>query len=114
MRYRQLDPSGDYVIGQPFLVDSPACVRQAVLTRLKLWQGEWFVDVTDGTPYKQQILGKPNNGNPDAAIKQRILGTPGVSSIVSYSSTFDAASRSFSVQATIQTQFGTAAVQAVL
>ena len=42
MRYRPLDANGDYTVGIPFLVNSPACVGQAVLTRLKLFLGEWF------------------------------------------------------------------------
>jgi hypothetical protein len=60
MRYRTLDANGDYTFGQNganFLVNSPAAVGQAVLTRVKLMQGEWFLDQTAGTPYDTEILG---------------------------------------------------------
>jgi hypothetical protein len=84
MRYRQLDAQGDYTVGLPFLVNSPQCVAQSIKTRLKLWQGEWFLDNTAGTPWRQSILGR--SANPDAFIKQAILGTQGVTALVSYNS----------------------------
>ncbi len=114
MRYRQLDANGDYVLGQPFLQNTPATVAQAVLTRLNLWQGEWFLDTSDGTPYNQQVLGKRNGTNPDAAIKQRILGTPEVTAITSYQSAYNGATRALVVSATLTTSYGTTAVQTAL
>ena len=106
MIYRQLDQNGDYQIGQ-FIENSPATVAQAVQTRLLLWMGEWFLDITDGTPYMQGILG--HNTNYDFEIQSRILGTPGVTEMVSYSSNVDA-NRNLSVQATINTIYGQATV----
>lgn len=32
-------------------------VRQQIDIKLKLWQGEWFLDTEFGTPYLSQILG---------------------------------------------------------
>jgi hypothetical protein len=114
MHYRPLDADGDYTIGQKFLSDNPASVAQAIKTRLLLWVGEWFLDTTDGTPWKSQVLGPRAGTNPDAAIKQRILGTPGVKAIVDYSSNFDGGSRAFSVKVTVATDFGNATVTQVL
>src|SRR5580658_4367459 len=105
MRYRPLSPTGDYTIGQPFYVNNVQAVSQAISTRLKLWVGEWFVDQTDGTPYPTQILGERYNRNPDAAIKARILGTPGVTNLISYSSQFDGNTRILTVNASVQTQY---------
>ena len=116
MKYRKLDANGDYTIGTgaDFLVNSPEAVAQAISTRLKLWQGEWFIDVTDGTPWNQEILGKRNGRNPDAAIRQRILGTQGVTSIESYSSQFDGDTRGLFVTATVNTQYGQVSISEVL
>lgn len=115
MRYRRLSSDGDYVFGQGlsnFLVDSPECVAQAVQTRLALLRGEWFVDVTDGTPYSTAILGKSNKTIRDREIRARILGTPNVTEITDYSSTL--VDRALSVSATINTAFGQATVSAIL
>ena len=113
MRYRKLDANGDYVLGSnAFLVNSPETVAQAVRTRLDLWLSEWFVDTKDGTPWNERVLGKRLPGkNPDTAIKQRILGTPGVKQITGYSSSFDGDTRKFSVAATLDTIYGAATIQ---
>ncbi|EJX4360738.1 hypothetical protein OD522_005447, partial [Salmonella enterica] len=61
MRYRREDENGDYTFGRGdsgFFVDCPEAVAQAVKTRLQLWQGQWFLDVNEGTPYEQTIIGK--------------------------------------------------------
>jgi hypothetical protein len=102
MRYRPLDANGDYTIGQPWLVNSPACVAQAVSTRIKLWLGEWYVDTSDCTPWLQGIIGK-NYTNPNALIQQRIVYTPGVKTILTYSSTFTGSTRNFTISALIDT-----------
>ena len=109
MIYRQLDSNGDYQLGA-FLADSPACVAQAVQTRLNLWAGEWFLDVTDGTPYMQDILGR--NTNYDFEIKARILNTPGVVAITDYTSTVT--NRALSVQCVIQTAYAPVGINFVL
>ena len=89
MRYRELSPTGDYLFGaggQNFLVDSPEMVAQSVLTRLRLWSGEWFLDVTEGTPWMTQILGENTKSLYDLAIQSRVLQTQGVTGIKDYSS----------------------------
>lgn len=106
MRYRPLDDHGDYTVGLPFLYNSPACVGQAVLTRLLLYQGEWYLDTTDGTPWFQSILGKPYSSNLDIYVKQRILATPNVTSIVSFTSSFNGPNRTFTMTAVIATAYG--------
>lgn len=108
IRYRQLTSSGDYRFGggAVFLVDSPDAVRQAILTRLKLGVGDWFLDLDEGTDYRGSILGYGTQGTRDLEIQDRILGTPGVLEIVSYESVVDAVKRSFTVSATVSTVFG--------
>lgn len=116
MRYRRLDEDGDYTFGQGsanFLVDTPACVAQSVLTRLCLWAGEWFLDDTEGTLWLQQILSAQiKNTTPfyDQAIRSRILQTEGVTGIVEYSSELNG--RQLTVTAKINTRFGTTTITA--
>ena len=102
MKYRALDIDGDYQINQ-FYINEPAAVGQAVLTRLKLWLAEWYLDVTDGTPYLQDILGY--NTLYDLEIQERILGTPGVVEITDYNSVVSA-NRRLSVIAQLTTIYG--------
>ena len=110
-RYRTLDASGDMQFGRGggnFLVDSPQAVAQAILTRLSLWAGEWFLDLTEGTPWMQQILGKPRQpgSNPDTAIRTRILGTPYVRRITDYASAYNSTTRRWAVACQVYTAFG--------
>lgn len=108
MRYRALAAETfDYTFGQGnanFLVNSPAMVGQEVRTRLLLLRGEWFLDVTEGTPYSTQVLGKGTQASRDLAIKSRILKTAGVKQLVSYVSAV--VDRNFTVQAVIDTIYG--------
>lgn len=110
MRYRQLSPTGDYQVSPAavWLVNSPACVAQAVLTRLRLLIREWFLDLDEGLN-TDKILGVGTQGTRDAAVKTRILGTPGVVELVSYQSNVST-SRAFTVTATINTLYGEAVI----
>jgi len=110
MKYRTLSATGDYVFGRlnSFLTDSPEAVAQAIKTRLGLWTKEWFLDSSEGTDFMDKVLGYGTQGTRDAEIKGRILGTPGVTEILQYSSSVSA--RSFIVSALVQTQYGTALV----
>ena len=113
MRYRQLTADGDYMFGRlgNFLVDTPKAVAQAIMTRLMLWAGEWFLDTEEGTPYHQSILGYGTQMTRDLAIRQRILLTPGVTEIVAYSSSMGA-DRRLVVTCEVSTQYGNANIAA--
>jgi len=112
MRYRKLSPTGDYTFGTgaDFYIDSPATVAQAILTRLRLWRGEWFVNLDDGVPYYSDVLGKYTQAQRDAVIRRVVTLTPGVKSIVRYSSTYDSAARTFTVSMVVDTIYGQAVV----
>lgn len=109
MRYRKLDTNGDMVFGgsqNAFWTDVPDAVGQAVGTRLGLQAGEWFLDTTDGTNWQTGVLGNNTRSTRDVILKERILGTQGVNSLISYNSTFNGNSRAFTVSATIDTIYG--------
>ena len=108
MKYRPLDNTGDYTMGRPYLVDAIA-VGQAIKTRLLLLQGEWWEQQDDGLPLFQNILG--TTGNPrelqqvDLLVQERILGTPNVSRILEFQSSYE--SRTYSFRCIVETSFGT-------
>lgn len=115
MRVRAQDANGDYIFGRgksEFLVNSSACVAQAVLTALKLFQGEWFLDNTAGMPWVEKVLGFNTQDVYDLAIKSLVLSMQGVQAINTYSSVLSASSRKLTVTMTIATQFGTTGVTA--
>lgn len=108
MTVRRLDDeTGDIVTrGQQF-ISGQSEVAQTVLTRLRLFLGEYFRDVTDGTPWYEQILGKFVNLNAaEAALRARIANTPGVVRLISFSADFNIGNRQYSVTAGILTEFG--------
>lgn len=115
MRYRALDANGDMTFGHgqaDFLQDSPACVGQAIVTRLKLMQGEWFLDSTVGMPYATQVFIEGGRFTADRAAQRVILGTQGVTELVAYASQFGGA-RNWSAQATVDTIYGQTSIQTV-
>jgi hypothetical protein len=119
LKYRRLDGNGDYTFGgnsNDFITDSVEAVAQAIYTRLRLLEGEWWEDTSDGLPLFQQILGHFGpNGNKNAAdlvIKERILGTTGVQSITTFESDYNLSTRAYSFTCTIATDYGTTTVAA--
>ncbi|MCP9270138.1 hypothetical protein M5U04_19170 [Xenorhabdus sp. XENO-1] len=106
MRYRR-ENNGDYSFGQgdsTFLTNSPEAVAQAVKTRLDLWRGDWFLDTAEGTPYREAVLDKSYAGA--MALRERILGTEGVTEIVSLDAKRDPGTRKITLTATINTRYG--------
>jgi hypothetical protein len=117
MRYRKLDADGDYTFGggrADFLVNSPEAVGQAVLTRLQLFKGEWFVDTADGTPWQTEVLGEHTRATYDMAVRNRILSTQGVVQIDDYDSEFEPNSRKLTINCTITTAYGQTTISETL
>lgn len=113
MRYRALSPTGDYVFGRgpgAILTDSPQAVGQAAYTRLRLQLGEVFWSVDSGVPYETSIVGYGDKRDRDAVILATLLGTPGVTEVISFDSQIDISTRRYGFSATLQTLYGTAAV----
>jgi hypothetical protein len=112
MAYRPLSESGDYVIGQPLLKNTPETVAQAVMTRLKLITGEYWLNLTVGMPWLNIIGQRVSSAYYDPIIQQVILGTPGVTQVTSYSSSVTG--RNLSVICSIDTLFGSTVVASVV
>lgn len=109
MTVRKLDADGDLALGaEEFLTGYTAEeVAQNVLTRLKFFLGEWFLDTTDGTDWFGSVLGKGSVlASRESVIRQRILLTPGCAGMTAFSLTTDIATRELTVNASIVSASG--------
>lgn len=61
------------------LTRGEAAIKQRIDLRINLFLGEYFPDVTEGTPWYEQIFVKPASVTVVKSIlRERILGVPGV------------------------------------
>lgn len=109
------DTNGDFAVPFTILRDPLQAIAQSVGIRLQFIMGEWFLDVTAGLPYMQNlqqtgtpIMGtkSPNLGLIASMLRNEILNTPGISSITAFAIDFDDRSRTLSCQWSASTDFG--------
>lgn len=82
-------------------------IAQTINTRLRLFLGEYFRDVTDGTPWFQTVLTKRDTlSNKDSVIRRRIQQTPGVVRIDDFTTDYDIDARRYTITASVVTEFG--------
>ncbi len=108
MTVRKLDPiTGDIVTSGVQFITEREEVAQTIATRLRLFLGEYFRDITDGTPWFESVLGK-NKSLPqtDAVLKRRIQQTEKVIQVLSFESGYNIDTREYSVNAEVLTNFG--------
>lgn len=110
MRYRALSPTGDYTFGsgqQNFLINTPAAVAQVVTTTLRLWFQEWYLNLNDGTPWLEGVLGYHSQEMADMTIINQISNCQGVTGVTNFKSTQDPVTRAYtSVSGMLQTVYG--------
>jgi hypothetical protein len=82
-------------------------IQQNILQRIAFCLGEWYLDNTQGLPWFQQMLVKnPRQAAFDAVIQNTILGTPGVTQLLSYSATPNFLNRTASISFRAMTTAG--------
>ena len=112
LQYLMLDASYDPIFADDTSLTDLYAVNQAILTRLNLFLGEWWEDLTQGLPVFQTILGKLASSSGLAAmqlaVQQVIVGTPYVTSTSTPAVNFTDGALSITV--TVQTAFGTTTV----
>ena len=107
MTVRKLEDDGDIATSGTQFLSNQKEIAQTVTTRLRLFLGEYFRDITKGTPWFQDILGKGQSLDVrDAAIKRIVSQTSGVLSIFEFNTDFDLQKRKYSVSMGIVTPFG--------
>lgn len=108
MRYRRLTSDHEPVFGsgRNDFVTGVDAVAQAILTKIKLFQGEWWENLTEGTPMFQAILGTmpANKEAIDRILSERILAVPNVISIEELYSAIS--NRIYSVIIRVNTLYG--------
>lgn len=107
MTVRKLDEDGDIVTQGSMFIAEQLEIEQTIRTRLRLFLGEYFRDVTDGTPWFQEILNKQTSMDVrEARLRERISGTPGVLQLTSFSTDFDIDNKIYTVTASVLTSYG--------
>lgn len=107
MTVRKLDENDDIVTNGTIFISGLEEIEQTIRTRLRLFLGEYFRDITDGTPWFEQILGKGASMSArEAALRNRILRSPGVIRLTSFNTDFDLNTRKYSVTVGVLTTFG--------
>jgi len=120
MIYRRLDENHDMCFGrgkQDFLEDSvgnPEAIAQAIKTRLLLFLGEWWMDLYDGLPLWEQILGQriDNKNIINEILIDRIKGLLlpdnqyGVIGVTEVTSEYNSDSRKYTFSCVVDTIYG--------
>lgn len=82
-------------------------IGQRIKQRLQLFLGEWYLDVTAGVPYFQEILIKgPRQGRVESILKATVTGTPGVTELLAFDLGFDSPTRVLTLTFTVRTDAG--------
>lgn len=86
--------------------------RQSTLITLRTYRGEWFKNIVYGIPWLSnenntiQLLGSKDKPLFDSYLKEGMLNSPEILSIISYESSVEAGSGVFTVKAVLQTEVG--------
>lgn len=112
MTVRALDENGDIVTSGTQFISEKKEIAQTVSTRLSLFYGEYFRDITEGTPWMQVILDKATAlPTKEGYLQSIILGTEGVERLLQFNTDFDIETREYSVYAAVLTIFGLIEIQ---
>lgn len=107
MTVRKLDENGDIVTNGTLFLTERDEVAQTIKTRLRLFMGEYFRNINEGTPWFQSVFSKSTtNSVKESAIKRVISNTPDVVRILSFETDYQVSTRSWSVTAVVLSSFG--------
>lgn len=82
-------------------------IRQGIITRLRTFMGEYYLDQNYGLPYYQKFFSKPTNIQFfDSIVKKNILAVSGVSKILSYQSNVIPSSRTYQITCSVEDDDG--------
>lgn len=98
----KLDPTTHDISASGFDFTTTTDDVDALIQRLKIrlmsFKGDWFLNTDFGVPYFQEIFVSRNpKDDADTIFKLQITSMDGVSSLMSYSSTFNNSTREFNL-----------------
>lgn len=100
--------NGDIVTnGSDQLADGERATMLSVIYRLRMVRGEDFLNVTNGTPWFDGILGHVNKEDAASLIRQQILLTPAVLGVSEFDFDYDRITHKYTVNATVVSDRGT-------
>lgn len=110
MKYRRLGNNNEPVMGQgqQDFISGVEAVGQAVVTRLRLFRGEWWEDTGIGLPLWQSMLGilGVRKDSIDRILQDYILQTINITNISEVYSSFNQTSRGYQFYCEADTIFG--------
>lgn len=109
MIIRAIDNTNDWLFGHGLTdyAQNEAGVEENIKTRLQSWVGDCFFALQDGIDWRSRLdFGQKQNLLNE--LKTEILSSFGVVAVLSITGVFDGVSRTFTVNATIQTIFSAA------
>lgn len=98
--------AGDIKTSGVQFAEGRRAVGIGVFYRLRLFLGEYFLDVSQGTPWFQGILGKTPQGVAETNLKRRIFSARDVAGITRFRFSTDRNARKLSVSASVITTAG--------
>lgn len=87
--------------GSDQLIGGRRAASLSVVYRLRMIRGEDFMNVSNGTPWFTDILGKVDQSSAETIIRQQILASPAVAGITDFDYNFDRHQHQITVSATI-------------
>ena len=94
--------NGDIITsGSDQLTSGSRAMYLAVIYRLRMVRGEDFLNVNNGTPWFDGILGHVSKEDAESLVRQQILLTPSVAGLSSFNFEYDRSTLSYTVDATV-------------
>jgi hypothetical protein len=106
---RKIDPTTGAIVVESYdnpLVSEKDQVAQNVTIRLRMFYGECFLNTRLGIPYFSDSFTKASRDTIDAMIKATIKETPEIAEILSYTSSFDGPTRTYTINFKASTIYG--------
>ena len=104
------DSSGDLDLSGPDLQVTPSLetfVAQGLSESFQFWQGEWYLDLREGFPYFQEVIGdKVDRDLLQGLLRSAALKTSGVASVEGIALTFGGASRTLTARVQVRATDG--------